>query len=1439
MKYRFVKKAVSAALMLSMLFSVNVTAKQNEGQIIKKIYFNNLPTNALNVDSVTVEGSLNCHVVEEKGNKAFLIPASVDNTVYIDYPETEEGQLYYVSFRLGARVMNTGGTIGLTTTNGEEVTILLIDPDGRFQSSDGRRCGGIALGGYSDIKIKVDSNDKLYSIYVNNRCTLENADLIRGMEKTSGIVITNTEAASKEACLMLDDINVSVGNEATKPQNSQWNNEVLDFVPVEEENSKASNTVYFRENFDVEGEMSVKNTEKSNKIEQITDKKTGNGYLRVEQIQSDAMVDVNLNTSSKHLMFEMDIMHNGKPPKRTTLFYLRDTQASPQINYTIGTLQEGGILGYPGGSAELTRKVWHTVSVYLNLSKQTASIWLDGTLLKENYEFGEKMKSPGTWRIYLQAGGTSGEFFIDNLKVYDGKQPRVLGEDEIGSAVSIFKDDGAKNILTGKRALAPYASNLWYNNNKFDTDKPCIIKSDEALVTVDTFEKLFGEKVSVNGDLITIGAASMSVRSNTLKTGGKTYTLSYSPEIIEETLYLPVSGYGKAVLGTEKFYDDEHGLYIVSGSKINSADSRLKEANLYMFFERKGKEELKELLLGNMGGDIKKHPRISANADDFTRLREEIQTNQHKKKWFESVKQTADKLLETEASKYEITNGRLLDVANETFIRAQSLGFAYQITGDLRYAERLLKELKAVCAFPDWHPEHFLDTGTMAQAVGLGFDWIYDTISDDDKIFIMENAKKLGLDQAHDGYFGHPGYSDTFWLQTETNWGIIVNGGILTLATSISELDIDYAMEVVQNALRSMEYTIYRFAPDGAWYEGPNYWNYMFKNYAYSASGYETAFGEVHESVNYKGTDGLAKYRMFVSDPRDVVNNFNDSEGGRINSEGEMYLAHVKNDLPLMKDRAQYFDKYNGNGTVYDILWYDVNAENAMLSDYPLDSYYRETEFFSFRQSWDDPDALWVSATGGSADAAHDHVDTGTFVFNINGVRWAIDPGKENYSYDSNNPAVKAGYSSAYYYRRKGEGHNIVVINPDDKLEIDTSVFSKLSVPVVGKGKAYTSIDLSEAYKKNVSKYIRGYMIADSRRSFTVRDEITLRKNNSELYWFMHTEGEIIILDKNTAIIMQDGEQLKVSFLTNAQEYELVAMPAEKLPQSPKFTETSNDGITKLALKMKASGQVNITAKMSIYEEASAHEPISDTPIASWNIENDDFIAHKVQKSPARLDSIEANGELLFGFDPEIYSYKYYEGKNESKTVITAQASGKTEIVEYPTSDNNRLIEIRAYDSDGRYRPYVVRIVPYNPQYIGEYERHTVVGAEVSSEQSESGNVRSNSYDSLLNTRWSAYGRNEWMIHSLGAERKIDAIGLAFWKGNERIFSFEIYVSSDGINYTKVLEKETSGTTEEIEVYPLETGVTARFVKFVGHGSNAAVNGEWNNVLEMAALEKR
>ena len=97
-----------------------------------------------------------------------------------------------------------------------------------------------------------------------------------------------------------------------------------------------------------------------------------------------------------------------------------------------------------------------------------------------------------------------------------------------------------------------------------------------------------------------------------------------------------------------------------------------------------------------------------------------------------------------------------------------------------------------------------------------------------------------------------------------------------------------------------------------------------------------------------------------------------------------------------------------------------------------------------------------------------------------------------------------------------------------------------MAPPVSGENAAYTSIDLSGAYAKSVDEYTRGYLISDGRRSFTVRDEIKL-KEQSELYWFMHTQADITIVDDHTALLFEDGKQLKVQFITNAEEAQLSA----------------------------------------------------------------------------------------------------------------------------------------------------------------------------------------------------------------------------------------------------------------------------------------------------------
>jgi uncharacterized protein YjbI with pentapeptide repeats len=63
------------------------------------------------------------------------------------------------------------------------------------------------------------------------------------------------------------------------------------------------------------------------------------------------------------------------------------------------------------------------------------------------------------------------------------------------------------------------------------------------------------------------------------------------------------------------------------------------------------------------------------------------------------------------------------------------------------------------------------------------------------------------------------------------------------------------------------------------------------------------------------------------------------------------------------------------------------------------------------------------------------------------------------------------------------------------------------------------------------------------------------------------------------------------------------------------------------------------------------------------------------------------------------------------------------------------------------------------------------------------GNVYENVYDNNLNTRWSNYDKGSYLIVDLGSIENIDAIDIAWFKGNRRQYSFEISVSVEGNDF--------------------------------------------------------
>jgi len=106
--------------------------------------------------------------------------------------------------------------------------------------------------------------------------------------------------------------------------------------------------------------------------------------------------------------------------------------------------------------------------------------------------------------------------------------------------------------------------------------------------------------------------------------------------------------------------------------------------------------------------------------------------------------------------------------------------------------------------------------------------------------------------------------------------------------------------------------------------------------------------------------------------------------------------------------------------------------------------------------------------------------------------------------------------------------------------------------------------------------------------------------------------------------------------------------------------------------------------------------------------------------------------------------------------------------------------------------------------------------------------------DGDIKTRWSASGDGSWAVLDYGKVAEFNAVRAAFHKGNERGSIFDIEVSTDGQNWTKVLANKTSSAavlTHELFEFP--NNVKARYVKYLGHGNTSS---KWNSVTELSVL---
>ena len=116
------------------------------------------------------------------------------------------------------------------------------------------------------------------------------------------------------------------------------------------------------------------------------------------------------------------------------------------------------------------------------------------------------------------------------------------------------------------------------------------------------------------------------------------------------------------------------------------------------------------------------HPRLIASDDDVARLRELVRSDSFAAGLYASLKRQAEQILGQPPVVHRLIGPRLLDQSRLCLDRVYTLAMVYRMSGETKYLDYAVTELRAAAAFPDWNPSHFLDVAEMSHAFAIGYD---------------------------------------------------------------------------------------------------------------------------------------------------------------------------------------------------------------------------------------------------------------------------------------------------------------------------------------------------------------------------------------------------------------------------------------------------------------------------------------------------------------------------------------------------------------------------------------------------------------------------------------------------------------------------------------------------------------------------------------------
>jgi hypothetical protein len=526
----------------------------------------------------------------------------------------------------------------------------------------------------------------------------------------------------------------------------------------------------------------------------------------------------------------------------------------------------------------------------------------------------------------------------------------------------------------------------------------------------------------------------------------------------------------------------------------------------------------------------KSSPRLVLTPAIEANLKNKIKTDPVVRNVYQAIQLNAKEIQKQALLERKMVGRRLLGTSREMLYRMNMLGIVYRLDKEPDVLKRIEEEVAAVCNFPDWNPSHYLDVAEMSMAVALAIDWA----GSDLPPATVELAKSSLIQKGI-----NPSFTDKepSWVNGTNNWNQVCHGGMIAAAIIIAENDPQLAAKTISRALEGMPHALKEYGPDGVYPEGSTYWSYGTSFSVLTSSMLESAFGTDFGLANYPAFQKSAAFMTLSMAPSGWYYNYADC-GDKRSENGNFTLAwfaaKTGNKIYFEKERflkdptkMGELERWAGAGLVWISQFKDKQEKKLPLAWKGEGS----NPIVIFRDQENDPRQFYFGGKGGRATVSHGNMDAGSFVFELDGVRWVIDPGNQNY-----NELEKTGFKlwescqdceRWTLLTKNNFGHSTLSVNNGLHM---ASGFAPI-VDFKNGAQPEATIDMSKVLGNTIERASRRF-VKEKGPSMVIEDKFKLNAATQQITWQLMTTAEVEMV-KGGALLKQDGKILKLENLSH------------------------------------------------------------------------------------------------------------------------------------------------------------------------------------------------------------------------------------------------------------------------------------------------------------------